>query len=135
MTEVWQPGFEAQPDVSSTFIVTLSRKSVIEEKKSEDRLAYAIKGARVALWNNRNPLVTEFFATPVSSARLVQVKDDVYLVLDLKHAATASWSIEPVGDLMQLRVSFGPEKAQPVPKTSVDSSSDLNKPNARPHQD
>ena len=117
--------------MSSTFFVTLSRKSVIEEKKSEDRLVYAIKGARVALWNNRNPLVTEFFATPVSSARLIQVKDDVHLVLDLKHAATATWSIEPVGDLMQLRLSFGPEKGPD--RSKIDPSSDLNK--AKPSPD
>jgi hypothetical protein len=114
LTEVWQAGFEAQPE-GSTFFVNVSRKSEVEVKKGEDRLVYVIKGARAALRNNRNPLRTTFFATPVSVARLVQVKDDVQLVLKLKRPASATWAFAPAGELMQLRISFRDEKAQPQP--------------------
>jgi hypothetical protein len=100
--------------------VNLSRKSVVEEKKSEGRLVYVIKGARAALRNNRNPLRTTFFSTPVSSARLVQVKDDVQLVFTLKRPASATWAFAPAGALMQLRVSFGPQKGQPDPGAAAE---------------
>jgi hypothetical protein len=117
LTEVWQPGFEAQPE-GSTFFVNLSRKSEVEVKKGEDRLVYVIKGARAALRNNRNPLKTTFFATPVSVARLVQVKDDVELILNLKRPASAKWVFAPAGELMQLRISFRSERPQAQPEPS-----------------
>ncbi len=120
LTDVWQPGFEPQPGASSTFFVNLSRKSPVEVKKSEDRLVYVIKGARAALRNNRNPLRTKFFSTPVSSARLVQVKDDVQLVFTLKRPASATWAFAPAGALMQLRISFGPQKQQPEPDPAAE---------------
>ncbi len=107
--DVYQPGFEGGRDKGSTFFVVMSKKPDVVEQPTDDRLVYVVKNARVRTWNNHHALVTTFFATPVASARLVQVKKDVHFVLDLRAPAKPRWeTVQLASGGHALRVAFEP---------------------------
>lgn len=65
------PGFETLADGSTRLFVDSSGPVAYETRTDSGSTSYVLKDTRVAKQNNCNPLVTEFFNTPVTTARLV----------------------------------------------------------------
>ncbi len=101
------PGFEMQADGSSRIFVEVTQQVEVTEKHAKGKLVYVLKGARVAKRNNRNPLVTVHFNTPVVRARLVPAGADLHVVIDLRKdvAATFKWAAMKDGAAM-LQIDF-----------------------------
>jgi hypothetical protein len=74
------PGFQMQPGGSRVF-VAMTRPAVITETRTPLQRVFHIAGGRVALSNNRRPLITEAFDTPAIRAFLHPVRGGVDLVV------------------------------------------------------
>lgn len=90
------PGFEMESDGSSRLFVQLTQTVPIEQRVAHGQITYVLKGARVAVHNNQNPLETVHFNTPVVRARLVPSGGDLLFVIELRTAATPTWKLDPV---------------------------------------
>lgn len=77
------PGFQMQPGGSRVF-VAMTQNAVVTESRSALQRVIHIAGGRIALSNNRRPLITEAFATPLNRAWLRQVRGGIDLVLDMR---------------------------------------------------
>ena len=77
-------GFETLPDGSTRVFVELSKPAAYDAKVARLGLIYVLKDTHVDRRNNRNPLVTVHFNTPVTSARLTPHGRDLWLVIDLR---------------------------------------------------
>ena len=112
------PGFEMQADGSSRVFVELTQSVPVEERRAAHRLTYVLKGAKVALRNNKNPLVTVHFNTPVTSARLRPAGSDLDLIVDLRADVTPTWKLSPAKDntaILQIDFPKGDFLGRPVP--------------------
>jgi hypothetical protein len=89
------PGFETLDDGSTRLFVDLSAPVSLETKPAKGSIVYVLKGARVARRNNCNPLVTEFFNTPVKTARLVPHGKDLWFVVDVRAPVEPAVSVDP----------------------------------------
>ena len=89
------PGFEMRGDGGSRLFVELTQSVPVEERHARNTLTYVLKGARVAVHNNVNPLVTVHFNTPVMQARLVPSGHDLLFVIALRAAVTPTWKLNP----------------------------------------
>ncbi len=79
------PGFRMLEGGASEVIVEFSKEpSAPTEHRAAGSITYVFKGAQVARANNKNPLITVHFDTPVSSARLVNKKGELHLVISLR---------------------------------------------------
>lgn len=67
-------GFRRLSDGRALVYVELTRKVPLSVIKQPSGIVYRLEGARVALKNNKNPLLTGAFATNLLSARLVPSK-------------------------------------------------------------
>ena len=92
------PGFETLPDGSTRLFVDLSGPVSYETKSDRASTSYVLKGTRVARKNNCNPLVTEYFNTPVTTARLVPHGHDLWLVTETRAKVDPAVSIENEAD-------------------------------------
>ena len=85
-------GFRPLSDGRSLVYVEISSKVPVRLERKPGFLVYELSGARVALPNNRNPLVTTAFASSLDSARLRESKASsarsVELVLKLRADVT-----------------------------------------------
>jgi hypothetical protein len=88
------PGFEQTADGGSRLFVQLTQNVKVEERKAQGSITYVLKGASPRVWNNTNALVTVHFNTPVSSARLVPVGQDLHFVVELRAPVTPTWKME-----------------------------------------
>jgi hypothetical protein len=89
LTGVWVtwPGFIMREDGSSRIFLqtTVAVEYKTEKtKKAKKRIVIKLKDARVHLSNNRNPLVTTHFNTPVKRVSLKKRKKSLNLVIELK---------------------------------------------------
>ena len=89
------PGFRLLPDGRSRIYVELSKSVTVDEHKTDQALTFTLHDAQVLVKNNKNPLITTHFATPVSRARLVPAGVDLNLVLDLRKAQVATHQVVP----------------------------------------
>jgi hypothetical protein len=64
-------GFRMLADGRALLFVELSAKVPVTVVKQKDGVVYQLEGARVALKNNKNPLITSGFSSDLLSARLV----------------------------------------------------------------
>ncbi len=81
------PGFTMREDGSSRIFLqtTVAVEYKIEKtKKAKKRIVIKLKDARVHLSNNRNPLITTHFNTPVKRVSLKKRKKSLNLVINLK---------------------------------------------------
>jgi len=78
------PGFRLLPDGSSLIWVVVSRTTAVEERRAKGRVTYVLKDAVIRIRNNTNPLVTNYFNTPVSRLRLVRDAAGAQLVIHLR---------------------------------------------------
>ncbi len=81
------PGFQMVPSGSRVFLAMTAQPTVTFSRPSASEVVYHLAGARVYLSNNRRPLLTESFDTPVLSATLRSVPHGVDLVIRLRAAA------------------------------------------------
>lgn len=81
------PGFQMREDGGSRLFLQTTRPLVYMRTAGKQRFTLHFENARVHLSNNRNPLITEFFNTPVRSAGLKRRGKHVDLVVELKTAA------------------------------------------------
>jgi hypothetical protein len=92
-------GFHVFEDGTSRIWVKLDRQVAVDrEGPSKKRLVYVLKQSRVLLKNNKNPLITQYFPSPVSQARLVTSKDDTQLVIELRENTTPNHRVVTRGD-------------------------------------
>ena len=92
------PGFETLPDGSTRLFVDLSGAVSYETKSDRTSTSYVLKGTRVARRNNCNPLVTQYFNTPLTTARLVPHGHDLWLVTETRAKVNPAVSMEAKAD-------------------------------------
>lgn len=119
LPNVTYTGFRLLSDGRAVLYVELTAKVPITVSKQKNVVIYQLEGARVALKNNRNPLITSQFATILDSARLVVVPaarkgkrtrsaegavPRVQLVLRLREDATPTHTLSerPTGALLEI---------------------------------
>ena len=78
------PGFQMTPSGSRVFVAMAGTPAVTVTSPSPLVRVYHMVGARIVLSNNRRPLITESFATPLRRAYLRAVRGGVDLVLELR---------------------------------------------------
>lgn len=84
------PGFRMMPDGSSRLVVHIQGTPQVRQHTMRRRITYVLSNAKVPVNNNRNPLLTRYFNTPVKDARLRQYRGDVLFEIDLRADAVAS---------------------------------------------
>jgi hypothetical protein len=116
------PGFAMLQGGKSRIFVEVSQKVDVTEQKAQGRIVYRIKGASVPLRNNRLPLLTGFFPTPVMDVRLVEQDNDVDLVIHLRQASTVEHRIVASEGGMVVQVDFPAVKSfvpPPIPNVAT----------------
>jgi len=78
------PGFQMVPGGSRVFVVLTTVQPVADAGRSGRTRVFHIPGARISLSNNRRPLLTEAFNTPVSRAFLRPARGGTDLVMELR---------------------------------------------------
>ena len=64
----------------------VNRKVTVNSGGGSGLYTYVLTGAQIPTWNNTNPLVTEYFDTPLARARLKNDKNGAQLVLELRES-------------------------------------------------
>lgn len=82
------PGFQARPDGASRFFLQTTGAVQVEQKNEDGRFVLVLKGCRLHLRNNRRPLETRYFNTPVQSARIERRGRDLAFVMSLRAQVT-----------------------------------------------
>lgn len=77
------PGFQMMPGGSRVF-VAMTRPAVVTETRGPLQRVFHITGGRIHLSNNRRPLITEAFDTPMARAFLRPVRGGVDLVVQMR---------------------------------------------------
>jgi hypothetical protein len=114
------PTFELLADGSSRFAVPLSASVAVDETKGADTVVYTMRGVRVPKRNDRNPLVTTFWNTPVRDARLEPHGKGTRFVIRLRAAAApTSRLVAGEGGRFVLEVLF--PKGDWLPATAADA--------------
>ncbi len=88
------PGFQVTPTGSRVF-VAMTRSAAVTESRSALQRVYHIPGGRIGVSNNRRPLITEAFPTPLRRALLRASRGGVDLVLQLRSDVEGRLSQEP----------------------------------------
>ncbi|WP_044985917.1 hypothetical protein [Sorangium cellulosum] len=100
------PGFRMLPTGGSRVFVQIHGGKVdVAESKAAGRLVYRMKGAG-AIQTNRFPLVTSFFATPVTQVQLVDQGNDLDMVIELRAQTDATYRVIETDQGMVLQVDF-----------------------------
>lgn len=81
-------GLRVYDDGSSTLRVDLTKAAPFELGEKGTRLVYLIKGAKIELRNNKNPLRAEYFSSNVVSSKLDDSKEGAVLEIQLRNAVT-----------------------------------------------
>jgi hypothetical protein len=89
------PGFETLDDGSTRLFVDLSAPVSYETRAAKGSITYVLKATKMGRRNNGNPLVTTFFNTPVTTARLVPHGHDLWFVVDVRADAQPAVSVDP----------------------------------------
>jgi len=130
------PEFKVAADGTTHLTVQLSRKVEFRTETTRRRFTVNIAQAQVAVLNDRNPLITTHFTTPLVDARLVPHKVGVRLVIDLRESVTPQVSMKDVGaGAVQLEVVLPrSSRGGPAPAHSTRSNKNAGAANkARPH--
>jgi hypothetical protein len=125
---VVMPGFETLADGSSRLFVELSKPVAYDTKAARGSVTYVLRGAHVLRRNNTNPLVTVYFDTPVTTARLVPHGHDLWFVVELRADVRPAVTMDAGKDgsaVMRIELpkgSYLPAGA-PVPSAPGDATS------------
>lgn len=90
-TLVTWPGFQMTSGGSRIFVETSAAVS-FQETRGPNRFVVLLRNCKIHTRNNRNPLVTRHFNTPVRTAFLVPRRRDVELVVELRGEVSPSIS-------------------------------------------
>ena len=103
------PGFQMTENGGSRLFVQTTGELDYKLEENARAIRLVLKNTKIFLSNNRNPLVTDYFNTPVSRARLKRVGKNAVLIIDLKveAAAKVSQSVDADG-YHYLFVEFAP---------------------------
>ncbi|MCK9459353.1 MAG: hypothetical protein M0R80_06910, partial [Proteobacteria bacterium] len=103
------PGFLMRPDGGSRLFLQTTKELAFEKITKKNRVQLQFKETRVHLDNNRNPLVTVNFNTPLRTAYLKRHAKRVDLVMELKTPAeiVVTQHVDPDG-YCYLFVDFPP---------------------------
>ena len=102
------PGFRMSRNGQSRIFVQIHGKPTVHQYVTRGGVTYVLSHARVPVHNNRHPLMTQYFNTPVADARLRQHRGDVLLRIDMRApAAPTPRFVELVKDkVTMLEVTF-----------------------------
>jgi hypothetical protein len=103
------PGFLMRPDGGSRLFIQTTKELAFEKIAKKGRVQLEFKDTRVHLENNRNPLVTVNFNTPLKTAFLKRHLKRVDLVMELKETVevVVTQHVDPDG-YCYLFVDFPP---------------------------
>lgn len=87
-TWVTWPGFSMTEDGGSQIFLQTTGPLAHKMESKKRVIRIKIKRAKIFLKNNRNPLVTTYFNTPIKSAHLKKRGKGVELIVELKESAT-----------------------------------------------
>jgi hypothetical protein len=87
------PGFRMLKDGRSEVWVQISKKVSITPSVAAGHATFVLAGVDVGIHNNTNPLVTEYFDTPLARARLKRMDGGAQLVLELREAVSPTHRI------------------------------------------
>ncbi len=102
------PGFRMMPDGSSKIFLQIHGSPSVKQIATRGGVTYVLSDCRVPMNNNRRPLMTQYFNTPIADARLRQFQGDVHLRIDLRATvAPTPRLVELVpGKVVLLEVTF-----------------------------
>jgi hypothetical protein len=111
-------GFQPLQEGGSRFFLQVTSPVEIQiEDPSADRFVVILKNVRVAGRNNRRPLETSLFNTPVNRAYLRQHKKDTKLVFELRANAIPTITTQPgTGGFHFVLFDFAAGDFIPAPK-------------------
>ncbi len=92
-TVTW-PGFQMRPNGTSRVFIESTSSVRVETSTSPGKFTVKLTGAHVAGHTNRLPLETRFFNTPVTRVQIVDQRDGVSIVLELRAAVHPEVSSE-----------------------------------------
>lgn len=87
------PGFRMLKDGRSEVWVQISKKVSVTPSVAAGHATFVLTGVDVGIHNNTNPLVTEYFDTPLARARLKRMDGGAQLVLELREAVSPTHRI------------------------------------------
>jgi hypothetical protein len=89
------PGFQARPDGASRFFLQTTQPVTHRVSTEGNRVVVILENLGIHLRNNRRPLETRYFNTPVTRAHVARRGRDVALVLEMRSAMTPVVSVQP----------------------------------------
>jgi hypothetical protein len=108
------PGFQMLPNGGSRVFLQVSKDPRFEVREETGRFVVLLESTRVHLRNNRRPLETRYFNTPVRRVRVERRDKKVAVVLELRGQAVPRVRTEPGpdGTFHFLYVEFPPGEWQ-----------------------
>jgi hypothetical protein len=100
------PSFRVLPDGRTRIVVRVSGNIDVGEARTDLRAVYLLRGVGTIARENRLPLLTSYFRSPVTRVELVQQDSGVGLVIDLREAAAPTFRVEAVPGGMELVVEL-----------------------------
>lgn len=102
------PGFTMRPDGTSVIFVDLTAAPQVEEHAGKGFVTYVLKDTQVDRANNKNPLETAFYDTPVLRARLrgIPKEDDAELQIELRADVKPTFKVSTEKGVSRLEVNF-----------------------------
>ncbi|HEY4159873.1 MAG TPA: AMIN domain-containing protein [Polyangiaceae bacterium] len=105
-------GFRSLPNGGAVVFVELSSPVSVSLERKTNTLTYTLANTTVPVRNNRNPLLTQDFASVVESARLVSDKKATRLVIRLNTAVEPQQRMVARGSHATLEIEFPPPAAR-----------------------
>ncbi len=90
------PSFRVLPDGRTRIVVRVTGNIDVGEARTDLRAVYLLRGVGTIARENRLPLLTSYFRSPVTRVELVQQDSGVGLVIDLREAAAPTFRVEAV---------------------------------------
>ena len=100
------PGFAMRPDGTSVVFVSLTSAPQVEEHLGKGFVTYVLKDTEVDRSNNKNPLETAFYDTPVLRAQLRTAKKDPDAELAIELRADVKPTFKVVTEAGQARLEI-----------------------------
>ena len=105
------PGFRARYDGASQIFLQTTGPIQYTVSETKKKIIFKLENTKVHLSNNRNPLVTTHFNTPLKRAYLKKRKKHLELILELKQECTFQLSQNTDADgYFYLFIDFPPGK-------------------------
>ncbi len=82
------PGFQQRPDGASRVFIQTTQAVTTETRSEQGKFTILLHATKVFLRNNRRPLETRYFDTPVTRISVEQRHKDVAVVMDLRAPVT-----------------------------------------------